>query len=317
MATPSSPSSAEYTSFFQSLIPEESIGAKKIQIDEFTRKHAQNNTRVVLVTSGGTTVPLESRTVRFLDNFSIGTRGATSAEYFLKQGYAVVFMHRHRSLQPFCQRVDRNILDVLTVTEGPETVITVSPSHVKDLAPVVKDYHKYRDQGMLLMVEFTTLTDYLLLLREAAQSINNLGCHGAIYLAAAVSDFYIPPEQMPEHKIQSSEGPRHLHLEMTPKMLKPLVKEWAPKAFVISFKLETDTSLLVDKAKKALDTYHHQVVVANLLETRKTEVVIVTRNSEETLKLSDSDVLSGREIESPLVSRLVEFHHQWISQNLK
>ena len=31
--------------------------------------------------SGGTTVPLESRTVRFIDNFSVGTRGATSAEY--------------------------------------------------------------------------------------------------------------------------------------------------------------------------------------------------------------------------------------------
>lgn len=27
------------------------------------------------------------------------------------------------------------------------------------------------------------------------------------YLAAAVSDFYIPASEMPEHKIQSSEGP--------------------------------------------------------------------------------------------------------------
>ncbi|BFZ22356.1 hypothetical protein BsWGS_25395 [Bradybaena similaris] len=317
MATPSSPSSAEYSEFFQNLVPSEQIDVKKIQIDEFTRKHTQNNTRVVLVTSGGTTVPLESRTVRFLDNFSIGTRGATSAEYFLKQGYAVVFMHRHRSLQPFCQRVDRNILDVLTVSEGPETVITVSQPYVKDLAPVVRDYHKYRDQGMLLVVDFTTLTDYMLLLRDAAQSINTSGCHGVIYLAAAVSDFYIPREQMPEHKMQSSEGPRHLNLEMTPKMLRPLVKEWAPKAFIISFKLETDTSLLVDKARKALDTYHHQVVVANLLETRKKEVVIVTRDSEETLKLSDADITSGQEIERPLVAKLVDYHRQWISQNLK
>ena len=32
--------------------------------------------------------------VRFLDNFSAGTRGATSAEYFLRAGYAVIFMHR-------------------------------------------------------------------------------------------------------------------------------------------------------------------------------------------------------------------------------
>jgi hypothetical protein len=35
---------------------------------------------LVLVTSGGTVVPLERQTVRFLDNFSAGTRGAISAE---------------------------------------------------------------------------------------------------------------------------------------------------------------------------------------------------------------------------------------------
>lgn len=39
---------------------------------------------VVLVTSGGTTVPLERNCVRFLDNFSQGTRGALSAEAFLE-----------------------------------------------------------------------------------------------------------------------------------------------------------------------------------------------------------------------------------------
>lgn len=35
---------------------------------------------IALVTSGGTTVPLEKQTVRFLDNFSTGNRGALSAE---------------------------------------------------------------------------------------------------------------------------------------------------------------------------------------------------------------------------------------------
>jgi len=33
--------------------------------------------------SGGTVVPLESRTVRYIDNFSVGTRGAASAEYLI------------------------------------------------------------------------------------------------------------------------------------------------------------------------------------------------------------------------------------------
>lgn len=39
---------------------------------------------IVVVTSGGTTVPLERRCIRFIDNFSAGTRGAVSVEWFLK-----------------------------------------------------------------------------------------------------------------------------------------------------------------------------------------------------------------------------------------
>ena len=47
----------------------------------FVEQHATENRRVALVTSGGTTVPLENQTVRFIDNFSAGTRGSASAEY--------------------------------------------------------------------------------------------------------------------------------------------------------------------------------------------------------------------------------------------
>lgn len=34
------------------------------------------------------------------------------------------------------------------------------------------------------------------------------------YLAAAVSDFYIPASEMPEHKIQSSNGPLQVSREI-------------------------------------------------------------------------------------------------------
>uniref|UniRef100_A0A453NW59 DNA/pantothenate metabolism flavoprotein C-terminal domain-containing protein n=1 Tax=Aegilops tauschii subsp. strangulata TaxID=200361 RepID=A0A453NW59_AEGTS len=49
---------------------------------------------IVCVTSGGTTVPLEQRCIRYIDNFSSGHRGAASTEYILKAGYAVIFLHR-------------------------------------------------------------------------------------------------------------------------------------------------------------------------------------------------------------------------------
>lgn len=51
----------------------------------FVQQHAaQPSQPVVCVTSGGTTVPLERNCVRFIDNFSAGTRGALSTEQFLK-----------------------------------------------------------------------------------------------------------------------------------------------------------------------------------------------------------------------------------------
>jgi len=41
--------------------------------------------------------------VRFIDNFSTGSRGSKSVECFLEQEYAVVFMHRKGSIEPFAQ----------------------------------------------------------------------------------------------------------------------------------------------------------------------------------------------------------------------
>ena len=49
---------------------------------------------IILVTSGGTSVPLELNTVRSIENFSTGTRGARSAEFFLKEGHPVIFFYR-------------------------------------------------------------------------------------------------------------------------------------------------------------------------------------------------------------------------------
>lgn len=79
------------------------------------------SSQTCLSQSGGTTVPLENQTVRFIDNFSAGTRGATSAEYFLEQGYAVIFMHRQHSLQPYSRHYTHStncFLDLLSLDES-------------------------------------------------------------------------------------------------------------------------------------------------------------------------------------------------------
>lgn len=103
-------------------------------------------------------------------------------------------------------------------------------------------------------------------------------------------------------------------MKMVPKMLSPLVRDWAPEAFVISFKLETDPQILLDKSRQALEKYRHQVVVANVLESRRTSVIIVTRDSQTPLSLSDEEVAQGMEIEEKIVSYLQGQHTAFIER---
>jgi len=72
------PDNEDKDTFFQTIKPDSSYHASVTAIEQFVRKHSDRP--VALVTSGGTTVPLERQMVRFLDNFSAGTRGAISAE---------------------------------------------------------------------------------------------------------------------------------------------------------------------------------------------------------------------------------------------
>ncbi len=79
-----------------------------------------------------------------------------------------------------------------------------------------------------------------------------------------------------------------------------------------SFKLETDSNLLLMKARKALATYGHRMVIANLLQTRKTEVTAVTADSAEQLKLLPEEAAEGGEIEAKIVDELVKRHDMFI-----
>uniref|UniRef100_A0A3B4BKF4 Phosphopantothenate--cysteine ligase n=2 Tax=Periophthalmus magnuspinnatus TaxID=409849 RepID=A0A3B4BKF4_9GOBI len=287
----------------------------KERMTEFARNHASEGRKVVVITSGGTKVPLESRTVRFLDNFSSGRRGASSAEYFIEAGYAVVFLHRHRSLYPYTRMFSNiNMLDALQVKRDQGGEVVVNQEVLPNIAKVLKRYQEVKENRLLLPIEFSALSEYLHLLKAAAQALSSVGSNAMFYLAAAVSDFYIPASEMPEHKIQSSNGPLQLSLNMVPKILSPLVKDWAPQAFVISFKLETDASILLDKAKRALDTYRHQAVVANVLDSRRGYVVVVTRDTQVELLLSDEDVKNDIEIEERIVSNLTSAHKRFINK---
>lgn len=56
-----------------------------------------------------------------------------------------------------------------------------------------------------------------------------------------------------------------IDLDPVPKFLKNLVEGWTPQGMIVSFKLETDPSILVHKARYSLDRYQHHLVIGNLL----------------------------------------------------
>ncbi|NXO01529.1 PPCS ligase, partial [Rhinopomastus cyanomelas] len=297
--------------------PSEAEAEAEGRVRAWAAAQAARGRRVALVTSGGTQVPLEARAVRFLENFSSGRRGAASAERLLGAGYAVCFVHRARSAFPWARSLPPPgpaLLDALLITPGPPAGVAAAPAALPALLTALRQYRRATEAGALLALEFTGLVEYLALLRATARALAPLGSSVMFYLAAAVSDFYIPASEMPEHKIQSSDGPLQITMKMVPKMLSPLVKEWAPEAFVISFKLETDPVILIQKSRQALEKYRHQVVVANVLESRRTSVVIVTRDSETTLSLSDEEIAQGMEIEEKIVHFLQDQHSAFMER---
>jgi phosphopantothenate-cysteine ligase len=184
--------------------------------------------------------------------------------------------------------------------------VVANEEYREKMLMVLRKYNSARDKNLLLTLPFVTITDYLFVLRAIAQLMRPLGPTGLLYLAAAVSDFFVPPERMVEHKIQSTNAadskvppketveeeeeafdnfdsspavPRSkrliVDLDPVPKFLKNLVDGWTPEGMIVSFKLETDPEILVHKAQYSLTRYQHHLVIGNLLSTRKWEVVFV------------------------------------------
>ncbi|KAH8926032.1 cornichon [Atractiella rhizophila] len=349
------PSQEQGDRFFATYRPPQKLKDELEAVKEFVGWNVRQGKRIVLVTSGGTTVPLEKNVVRFLDNFSAGTRGSASAEHFLRTGaYAVVFMHRQFSLRPFERHLGNIMnlpggtgigtgsymggwLDLLelegsdarympkiggaaTMTSDVKAPSTQSVHLKRDkldvILPILQCHHTAKSKNLLHLLTFTTVYEYLYLLRGVSQimgSQEGLGRKGMFYLAAAVSDFWLDDANISEHKIQSGQTSRlNIEMEQVPKVLRPLVQEWTSEGFIVSFKLETDQSILLSKARASLERYGHQVVIANELHNRKTEVTFVESARAEKLVLGKEEEDAGIEIEEKIVGKLMEMHGAWI-----
>jgi phosphopantothenate-cysteine ligase len=243
--------------------------AQKSKIDAFVAKWSRSGHPIAVVTSGGTTVPLERNTVRFVDNFSTGTRGSLVAEYLLAHGYAVLYVHRDTAARPFMRALSPAVSDVHAweVAAGASSA-AVPLTHEQSTAAAARQ--AALKSGLYEEVTFNSVSDYLHMLRLASTALQTAGLAGMMVMAAAVSDFYLPEGKISEHKIQSKGGDTNLELDLfpVPKLLGYVTQLWGPSNFNVSFKLETDERLLVSKATRAAQAYGVDAVVANMLQTR-------------------------------------------------
>jgi phosphopantothenate-cysteine ligase len=70
--------------------------------------------------------------------------------------------------------------------------------------------------------------------------------------------------------------------------------------------LETDQGILIQKARDSLIKYQHQLVIGNMLSTRKMEVVLVTETEETWIRTEGKDI----DIEKLIIPKCVELHQK-------
>ena len=126
-----------------------------------------------------------------------------------------------------------------------------------------------------------------------------------IYACAAVSDYYIPTDQLTEHKIPSGQDELIIRLKPVPKLLGSIKDQYSPNAFVVSFKLETDEKILEQKCLQSAEKYHQDIIVGNLLQTRTNQVRIFERMDHRWTTINRKE---SEEIERELIRFLVDQH---------
>lgn len=97
------------------------------------------------------------------------------------------------------------LLQVLPTPAG--ECIAVSPEWNSEMLPVLKAFNKAKAEGTILSVDFQTVNDYLWLLRAATSVMAPIGRRGMFYLAAAVSDFFLPEDRVVSSNLSAALTP--------------------------------------------------------------------------------------------------------------
>ncbi len=195
----------------------------------------------VLITSGGTRVPID--TARVLTNESEGTTGALIAEQALINGHFVHYLCAKGAKTPFQE----------SLTLNPKKSFA---SEIERVSTAGKKIFPLMEQGNIERIKY--FDEYQKKLLEACASAET----DVVVLAMAASDY--GPEKT-EGKISSDLDQFLLPLKPLPKVIS-LVKSERPDIFLVGFKLLVNQppDVLVDRAYANMLRDHQDLAVANV-----------------------------------------------------
>ncbi|MGE3818859.1 MAG: phosphopantothenoylcysteine decarboxylase [Isosphaeraceae bacterium] len=203
----------------------------------------------VLVTGGGTVSPIDD--VRSITNTSTGRFSATISEECLARGATVHHVHAWGAELPFF-RAARFDLDA--VGEDAER-------EIERLESLRSRYRAVRDRLHLIPLRPATVSAYASVLEGLLTSRP----FDLVLLAMAVSDY--EPEPI-AGKIESSSESLLVRCRRTSKVIRR-VRDWAPSAFLVGFKLLSHESEaeLIRRAEDVCLQNRAEATVANDLRT--------------------------------------------------
>lgn len=280
------------------------------EVNEFISNQLAGNRRgIALVTSGATIVPLEAKNDTFVDlSAKIQEhQGPACAEYLLHLGYAVIFLHREDSMQPFTRHFQKYIQNgaFMSMFHAREQGLVLEGL---DLAQQVKFQNitmLYNDsKDRLLNVSFTSVQQYLMLLRLTTKAVNAANNRGIVILAATVTDFYVP---MHEHDLaKKDKGEFSVNFVRVPKLIKRVRKQWCPKAFLVTLKHEFKDGAMIEAAHGDIEKYGVDVIAGTYRHEFAHEILLITEQEDTIVSCPEDE-----DINDAFASALAEMHRNF------
>ncbi|KAI9921119.1 hypothetical protein PsorP6_002656 [Peronosclerospora sorghi] len=320
------------------------LSAVQKQTEEFIATQLAGQCRgIALITSGAAIVPLDPENDTFVDTVPHvqEQQGPACAEYLLQLGYAVIFIHRENSLRPFTRHFQKYIqngafMDMFCLQNNGLVLSGVNISQQLQLQKITQLYAECRTR--ILDLSFTSVQQYLMLTRLAANAMDVAKDSGIVVLAGTLMDFYVPldpstaafeaTDDTDSHEVSLSKSPpssknvkaKHLkkfakkvankkneefsiNFVRIPNIIQKIRRDWCPKAFLITCKHQLASGEAIEAAHGDLEKSGVDVI-AGYHHSR--EILLITEQEEAIVTCPDDE-----DINDAFASAIAQMHRSF------